>query len=66
MKPNIAEICQRLIDEVSDTGMEINFSNEGVITIYWNSVNRLDCSAGDAAKCIKLVKALEALGMRDC
>jgi hypothetical protein len=66
MKPNLAEACQRILDETLDTGMEINFSDNGGITIYWNGVNRLDCLAADAAKAVKLIKQLEALGMKDC
>jgi len=62
----IAEACQKLLTEVSGTGMEINFSGEGVITVHWNGVNRFDGTPADAVKVINLVKQLEKLGMKDC
>jgi len=67
MKTNyLTEACQRILDETLDTGIEINFSSDGGITIYWNGVNQLSCLAADAAKAVKLIKQLEEIGMKDC
>lgn len=61
----LKDIAQKMLDEVAGTGIQINFSTDGV-QIHWNGVNQLDCDAGDAAKAIPLIKALEKLGMEDC
>lgn len=61
----LKEAMQKVMDEAADTGMEINFSADGV-RIYWNGVNELNCTAEDAAKAIPHIKALEKLGMKDC
>jgi hypothetical protein len=66
MKIKLEEVMQQLLDAVIDTGMEINFSSDAGVTIYWNGVNRIDCNASSAAKAAVLIKQLEKLGMKDC
>ena len=60
------EACATLQSAVEGTGIELNFSHDGDVSIHWHGVIQLDCTPAQAAKAIPLFKQLTALGASDC
>lgn len=57
---------KELQELVKDSGMELTFTIENTIVIYWQGVIKLEASATDTAKAIHLFRDLSKLGATSC